>query len=130
MTRRDDVVAGLREAGGFVSAQALHAQICATGTRIGLATIYRTLSSLTESGEIDTVRGADGEVTYRACDTTEHHHHLTCRECGHTVELNAETVETWASAVTDQYGFTAVDHTVEITGRCFRCTRSAPASGH
>jgi Fur family ferric uptake transcriptional regulator len=121
VTRRDDVVAGLREAGGFVGAQALHARICSAGTRIGLATVYRTLSSLAEAGEVDTVRGADGEVTYRACGTVEHHHHLTCRECGHTVELNAETVETWASAVADEHGFTAVDHTVEITGTCADC---------
>lgn len=122
MTRRDDVVAALREAEGFVSAQALHTRICSTGTRIGLATVYRTLSSLAEAGDVDTVRGADGEVTYRSCDTDEHHHHLTCRECGHTVELNAESVEAWASAVTDQHGYTAVDHTVEITGICRVCS--------
>jgi len=117
------VVTALHEAEGFVGAQALHARICATGTRIGLATVYRTLSSLAETGQVDTVRGADGEVTYRACDTTEHHHHLTCRQCGHTVELNAATVETWASAVADEYGFTAVDHTVEITGTCRSCVQ-------
>ena len=29
----------------------------------------------------------DGETLYRQCGTSMHHHHLTCRNCGRSVEV-------------------------------------------
>ena len=124
MSRREDVVAALRAAPGFVSAQGLYARIRDDGARVGLATVYRTLQALAAGGEADVVRSDDGEALYRLCRSSEHHHHLLCRECGAAVELDADVVEDWARVVAQQHGFVAVDHVVEIVGTCAACSQT------
>ena len=90
------------------------------GDTVGLSTVYRTLQALADSGEVDVLRGEDGETRYRRCSGS-HHHHLVCRACGRTVEVEGPTVERWASAVALEHGFTDVSHTLEIFGRCPTC---------
>ena len=67
----------------------------AGGDKVGLATVYRNLQAMAADGEIDMLRTDDGEAVYRAC-STGHHHHLVCRDCGRTVEVEGPTVEAWA----------------------------------
>ncbi len=115
----------LREALGgieeFCSAQEIHARLSDSGERVGLATVYRNLQAMAADGEIDMRRAEDGEASYRACSPA-HHHHLVCRVCGRTVEVDAPAVERWAAAVSAEHGFTDVDHTVEVTGTCADCS--------
>ncbi|HEV7196072.1 MAG TPA: Fur family transcriptional regulator [Pedococcus sp.] len=106
---------------GFRSAQELHALLREGGDTVGLATVYRNLQAMATDGEIDMLRTADGEAVYRAC-STGHHHHLVCRRCGRTVEVEGAAVETWAKSVSADHGFTDVDHTVEIVGLCADCS--------
>jgi Fur family transcriptional regulator, ferric uptake regulator len=130
VNRRDDVVASLQAAPGFIGAQALYADIRARGARIGLATVYRILQALAAADQVDVVRSDDGEALYRWCRSTGHHHHLLCRCCGRAVELDAEVVEEWARTVADRHGFVAVDHVVEITGTCAACSTADPRPPH
>ncbi len=87
---------------------------------VGLSTVYRTLQALADAGEVDVLRAEDGEARYRRCSDS-HHHHLVCRACGRTVEVEGPTVERWATAVAAEHGFTAVSHTLEIFGSCPTC---------
>jgi Fur family ferric uptake transcriptional regulator len=64
-----------------------------------------------------------GEQLYRRCGR-EHHHHLVCRGCGTTVEVEGPAVERWADKLAADHGFTDVSHTVEIFGTCPRCAAS------
>jgi Fur family ferric uptake transcriptional regulator len=120
--QRAAIVAVLQEAGGFRSAQELHGQLRARGETVGLTTVYRTLQTLADSGEVDVVRTEDGESVYRRCSTGEHHHHLVCRDCGYSVEIDNEEVESWAAAAARTHGFTDVTHDLEIFGRCRECS--------
>ncbi len=104
----------------FRSAQAMHDLLRTRGEKVGLATVYRTLQSLAEAGEVDVLRAADGDVVYRRCSPV-HHHHLVCRDCGRTVEIEGPAVERWADRTAAAHGFTEVSHTVEIFGRCPAC---------
>ncbi|MEY4491949.1 MAG: hypothetical protein RL085_360 [Actinomycetota bacterium] len=120
-TRQKDAVRhALGEAIGFVSAQQLHQVLKNHGSTIGLATVYRALADLAEAGEADSLQSKDGELLYRAC-TTSHHHHLICRACGTTVEIEAEKVEKWADEVASAHGFTQPSHTIDIFGTCSAC---------
>ncbi|MGB3258783.1 MAG: transcriptional repressor [Ornithinimicrobium sp.] len=103
----------------FSSAQDLHARMRAAGSSVGLATVYRTLTTLAAEGEVDVLRTDDGESVYRAC-SSGHHHHLVCRLCGRTVEIEGPAVEQWAERVADEHGFVKVEHTLEIFGTCSR----------
>lgn len=104
----------------FRSAQEIHDLLASQGEKVGLATVYRTLQALADHGVVDTLRTEDGEAIYRRCSDT-HHHHLVCRECGATVEVEGPAVERWTSAIADEHGFTDISHTLELFGRCPRC---------
>jgi len=109
---------------GFNSAQQIHAELRRRGERVGLTTVYRHLQVLSEDGQLDTIRDASGETLYRRCRSEAHHHHLVCRQCGTSVEVEGRAVEQWAEKVAAEAGFTAMDHTVELFGLCPRCTGS------
>ncbi|WP_236240629.1 Fur family transcriptional regulator [Streptomyces sp. CC228A] len=119
--QRAAVAAALNEVDEFRSAQELHDMLKHRGDSVGLTTVYRTLQSLAEAGEVDVLRTSDGEAVYRRCSTGEHHHHLVCRSCGKAVEVEGPAVEEWADAIAAQHGFVNVAHTVEIFGTCADC---------
>ncbi|KAF0832458.1 Fur family transcriptional regulator [Ornithinibacter aureus] len=109
----------------FRSAQDIHAAMAGSGTKVGLATVYRNLQAMAAEGELDVIRTAEGEAVYRSCATTHHHHHVVCRSCGLAVEVTGDAVERWAEAVAAANGFTQVRHTVEIDGLCTTCSRAS-----
>jgi Fur family ferric uptake transcriptional regulator len=115
----------LGSAGGFRSAQDVYAALRARGEPVGLSTVYRHLQALSDHGQVDVIHTPEGETTYRFCGTTDggHHHHLVCRRCGRTAEIEGRVVERWAAAVAAEHGYTDVDHTVELFGLCAQCTR-------
>ena len=110
------VAAALAGLPGFRSAQEIHAELRRRGETVGLTTVYRHLQVLSEQGTVDTIRDESGETLYRQCYSTAHHHHLTCRTCGRSVEVEGRVVEQWAEKVAAEAGFTSVDHTVELFG--------------
>lgn len=120
-TRQRSAVARLLEGQEtFLSAQDIYAELRSSGESIGLATVYRTLQGMVEAGEIDTLRTPEGEQSFRRCGPS-HHHHLVCRVCGRTVEVDDPPVARWVEKVGDQHGFTDVQHDLEIFGTCDRC---------
>ena len=115
--QRAAVAAVLADNDEFRSAQELHAILRDAGDKVGLATVYRNLQAMAADGEIDMLRTDEGEAVYRAC-STGHHHHLVCRSCGATIEVEGPAVERWTDAIARQHGFAAVSHTLEIFGTC------------
>jgi Fur family ferric uptake transcriptional regulator len=125
--QREAVRRALGEDDGFVSAQGLHAALRESGSPIGLATVYRALADLAGEGEADSLQSPEGENLYRACTPGQHHHHLICRNCGLTVEIEADAVELWAGSVAAKHGFTRPEHVVDVFGLCAECSAAAPA---
>ncbi|NEG69436.1 Fur family transcriptional regulator [Bifidobacterium choloepi] len=133
--QKDAIVAALRAHGEFVSAQQLHQALEDAGEHIGLATVYRQLNALADSGEADTVR-LDGQQLFRLCGTghadgddghdgaepRRHHHHLVCTSCGKTVEIDPPG-EQWLRTIADRHGFTIESHTLELFGLCADCRK-------
>jgi len=120
--QRQAVLDALDGVDDFRSAQEVHELLAATGSAVGLATVYRTLALYAESGLVDALRREDGEAIYRRCSET-HHHHLVCRSCGATVEVEGPAVERWTTAIADEHGFSDLSHTLEIVGTCATCRR-------
>lgn len=108
----------MSETSEFLSAQDLHAKLQSRGHSVGLATVYRNLTAMAADGDVDVLRTDDGECVYRSCGTEAHHHHLVCRECGRTVEVEGPAVENWAAEVARANGFSDVTHTIELFGTC------------
>lgn len=122
--QRSAISALLDESKGFRSAQDLHAELRDRGDTIGLTTVYRTLQSMADAGAVDVLRTDSGESIFRKCSDS-HHHHLVCRACGFTVEVEEPGVEEWAHRAAGVHGFTEVTHTVELFGLCAECAGCA-----
>ena len=118
--QRASIAAALAGTDQLLTAQQVHRRLEAAGQPVGLATVYRTLSAMVAGGLVDAVRTGQ-EVGYRRCSPS-HHHHLTCRDCGRTVEITAPPLEEWAAEVATAHGFGDVDHIIEITGLCQACS--------
>lgn len=121
--QRTEVIALLNEVNDFLTAQQLHGLLRERGAKVGLTTVYRTLQLLVDAGEVDATRLPDGEQLFRRCSRSRHHHHLVCRDCGRTVEIEGPAMERWAEKVADQHGYTDVAHTLELFGTCANCAR-------
>ena len=118
--QRRAITAAMESFEDFRSAQEIHALMSQRGDQVGLSTVYRTLQALADAGDIDSLRTESGESIYRRCSTT-HHHHLVCRSCGATVEVEGPAVETWTRSVAAAHGYRDVSHTLEIFGTCGEC---------
>lgn len=125
--QRDAVREALADSPGFVSAQTLHSTLREGGSPIGLATVYRALNDLAQEGDADSLQ-QEGESLYRACTPGSHHHHLICRSCGKTVEIEADPVEAWAKEVAAGQGFSEPSHVVDIFGVCADCVERRTAA--
>ena len=129
MTRQRSAVTDLlARVDDFRSAQQLHEVLHERGHGIGLATVYRTLQALADSGDVDVLRTADGEAVYRRCGRREHHHHLVCRSCGTAIEIDGPGVEAWAATVGEAHGFSEIEHTMELFGTCAQCRSEQAAA--
>lgn len=117
------LAAALDASDQFRSAQDIFAQLRAQGENVGLTTIYNQLRALADTGEVDFLRTSAGETLYRRCNTDNHHHHLVCRSCGSTVEVEGPEVERWADMIANKHKFVEITHTVEILGLCADCAR-------
>ncbi len=133
--QRAAILEALEASDDFRSAQGWHDHLRHlggddAGAGIGLATVYRTLQSLAESGEVDAVRADDGETLYRRCGSPDaHHHHLRCRVCGAAEEIEGPGVEAWADEIAARHGYSSIEHTVELTGICGACAADRAAKG-
>lgn len=114
------VVATLKSAGGFASAQEVYQLMNRQGARIGLTTIYRALQYLLDAKIVDVLRRDDGEAIYRFCGEV-HHHHLVCQSCGRAIEISDNSIERWATKVAGEHGFREVTHSAELIGICSDC---------
>ena len=111
--QKDAIRAALADCEEFISAQDLHRRLEDEGSKIGLA------------GAADTIR-LDGQQLFRLCGDDGHHHHLVCRRCGKTVEIDPPS-EAWLRKVADGHGFTVESHTLEVFGLCSDCQKEQKA---
>ena len=104
-----------------VSVEELYNAISKTESKIGLATVYRTLALLTKSGLASEMDFGDGQKRYEHCYMHEHHDHMVCTECGKIIEFNHPLIEKFQEEVATQNGFTITSHKLDLIGICGDC---------
>ena len=124
-TGRRLVVAALAGSEVPRSAAELHDVI---GERVPLSSLYRSLSVLEDAGVLVPHFGLKGVTRYELADWIQgHHHHLVCVDCGSVEDvLLPPEYEQRIQTLVDEIGvherFAPIDHTLEIEGRCAKCT--------
>lgn len=122
--QRQAVIEALDSCTDFRSAQRIHEDLVREQNKIGLATVYRNLRALADENEVDVLMSPDGEALYRRCAQGEHHHHLVCRICLRSEEIEAKIVEQWVHNLGSEYGFTNLEHSIEVFGICTNCMQN------
>ena len=111
----------LSEAGAHLDAQAIYERARSQEARLSLATVYRTLSILKETGLVHELHLDDEHHHYELAGKQEHSH-LVCLGCSCVIEVdNAAFVEA-AMAVGQAHDFEIASAQVELTGYCRECS--------
>lgn len=124
--QRMQVAEALSRAGRQLTAQELWKELRGR-SRIGRATVFRTLDALVEAGVARRLEMDNHVYGYVACQPG-HHHHLACTACGRVVDIPAAYVEPMAKQISSRLGFQIDDATLDLYGRCAACVAAeAPA---
>lgn len=122
VTRQRDLVAGAVFSGGrHLSVEAIERTLREGGHKVGLATIYRSLDVLVESGLVHQHDFGEGFRRWEARQQGAQHGHLICHRCRNVTEFSTERFERILPLVADEHGFLAQRHRVEVHGLCRPC---------
>jgi Fe2+ or Zn2+ uptake regulation protein len=95
------------------------------GKKLDLVTIYRSLASFERVGLVRRCEFGDGMSRYEFQCEHEHHHHIICRSCRKTENIDRCTIQKLEKVV-NRLGYTDVSHTLEFFGVCKSCMKERP----
>ena len=84
--------------------------------QISLATVYRTMKVLEETGAIQRHAFGDGPARFEQVDGG-HHDHLIDVETGAVIEFSSDRIEALQDEIAERLGYEIVDHRLELYGR-------------
>jgi Fur family ferric uptake transcriptional regulator len=100
----------------------LHIKERHPGLNVGIATVYRSLNLLEESGMVTSISfGAQGKKFELA--NKPHHDHMICRQCGVIVEFEDQIIEKRQLAIAKEHGFKLTSHIMQLYGVCSECNK-------
>jgi Fur family ferric uptake transcriptional regulator len=88
--------------------------------------VYDTLGTLTDKGLVRRIQPA-GSATRYEDRVGDNHHHLICRTCGRTVDIDCAVGATPCLTAADDAGFEIDEAEVIYWGRCPDCAAAATA---
>ncbi len=84
-------------------------------SHISIATVYRTVKLLEETGMIERHEFRDGRARYEIIPEN-HHDHLIDLKTGNVIEFANEEIERLQEKIAKELGFKLVDHRLELYG--------------
>jgi Fur family ferric uptake transcriptional regulator len=103
---------------GHLSIEELLEKVRAEDSKVGYATVYRTLKLLKDSGIASERHFGDGVSRYEVHHGGDHHDHLICEECGEIVEFEDDEIERLQEVLVAKKGFVLTRHRHELFGIC------------
>ena len=93
----------------------LYKRASAIDKKISIATVYRTVKLFEESGILAKHDFKGGKARYEELSES-HHDHLIDVKTGEIIEFVDEEIEKLQKKVAEKYGYTLVDHKLELYG--------------
>ncbi len=93
----------------------LHKRINKIDKKISIATVYRTVKLLEESGIVEKHDFKGGKARYEE-SPEEHHDHLIDINSGEIIEFVNKEIEILQNKVAEKLGYKLVDHKLELYG--------------
>lgn len=86
------------------------------------ASVYRSIKVFKEIGLVQYIQIGWKHTIELSNQYQAHHHHLSCRTCGAVKILSEDAnLENMLTRITDNLGYTSLDHQLEISGICKYC---------
>jgi len=121
--QRSLIVETFFESGGHQTVEELWSRVRKADARVSVATVYRTMKLLSESGLAHARNFGDGQTRYEAAVGREHHDHLICTRCQKIIEFENDRIEQLQEHVARRHGFKVTSHKMELYGLCRDCQR-------
>ncbi len=93
----------------------LYSRVSKIDSKISIATVYRTVKLFEEAGILTKHDFKGGKARYEAI-VESHHDHLIDIKTGEIIEFVDEEIEKLQKQVAEKYGYTLVDHKLELYG--------------
>ncbi len=105
-----------------LSTEELYDAVRAVDSKIGQATVYRTLKLLCEAGLAKEMNFGDGSARFEP--NREHHDHLICTSCNKTIEFVDDEIERLQIELARKNGFLLTSHRMYLFGICEDCRKN------
>ena len=116
MTGQRRVIAKvLEEATDHPDVEELYNRASRIDSNISIATVYRTVKLLEETGVIERHEFRDGRARYEIVPE-DHHDHLIDLKSGHVIEFASAEIEALQEKIALEHGYKLVDHRLELYG--------------
>jgi Fur family ferric uptake transcriptional regulator len=125
--RREILDAVLRLNDHFEAEQVLYV-LREKGSKVGKATLYRTLPLLVDCGILKQVRFDVKQAYYEHVFGEDPHDHMVCRRCGRIIEFDAEEVLELRKRIAQRHHFHVTGHRFQLSGLCWECSIVCPVA--
>jgi Fur family ferric uptake transcriptional regulator len=116
MTEQRRIIARvLSESSDHPDVETLYQRASIIDSNISIATVYRTVKLLEESGIIERHDFGDGKARYEEA-SEDHHDHLIDVRSGTIIEFYNEAIELLKQKIAEELGYTLVGHKLELYG--------------
>ncbi len=120
-TERKEIIQSLVVLKDHFDAEEIYQQLKDQKSNVSLATIYRTIPLLIDSGLIMETLHYRERIVYEKIYHRKHHDHLICIHCGKMIEFYNEEVEKLQDEICRRYHFLPTEHRLGINGYCQEC---------
>jgi Fe2+ or Zn2+ uptake regulation protein len=120
-TPRQAIIQVLAETDDWQTPEEIHARARKRYPSLGLVTVYRTMSLLSEMGYVRRIHLEHGCHGYVRTEMV-HGHHVVCRNCRQAVEIpGIQEFSFLIERIADTTGYLVQDHLLELLGLCPEC---------
>ncbi len=113
--QRRTIAAVLEAATDHPDVEELYKRAAAADPRISLATVYRTVKLLEETGILEKHEFGDGRARYENADQ-DHHDHLIDMQSGEVIEFLDPEIEALQEKIAAKLGYKLIGHRLELYG--------------
>ncbi len=113
--QRRTIAQVLQSADDHPDVEELYNRAAAKDPNISLATVYRTVKLLEESGILEKHEFGDGRARYETADR-EHHDHLIDVNSGEVIEFVDPEIEELQERIAAKLGYRLMGHRLELYG--------------
>jgi Fe2+ or Zn2+ uptake regulation protein len=120
--QRKLVLDTLAQADRHLDASEIYELVRRQDGQLSLATVYRTLNVLKETGVVRELH-LEGEQHHYELAGPDEHSHLVCLECGRVIEVDSASLAEAVRLAARSHGFEVAAAQVELTGYCADCSQ-------